>query len=182
MNEIEHVLRTALFVTPLTVDTARYAAVGLAVSLLLWWPVVRCTQWSAIPTLLAFLSLSVVLALTLAPGGHRDEGGARACILGAPSQLRAQLGSISTSPEALLNTVMLVPLAFFAVLAIRRAWPVVLAVLLLPAVIELAQTRIPGRTCSGMDYVTNAAGGLAGALLGALVLVLWQRRRGNRAT
>lgn len=176
IGDIGRILHTALFVTPLSVQTVLYAVIGLAVTALVWWPLVRLTGWSPVPTLLALVALTAVLALTLAPGNVDYVTGVRACIAGAPHHLRARLLAISTSPEALLNMVLLVPLGLFAVLAVRRAWPVAVFVVVLPAVIELAQTRVPGRVCSGIDYLTNVTGGLLGVLLGWLVLVLWRRR------
>ncbi len=177
MDTIERVLRTALFVTPISPAALLLAAAGTVVSLLLWRPLVRVSGWRPVPTLLALLALTAVCALTLAPGSNPGEGGARACIAGAPVHLRARLLAIRTSPEALLNMVLLVPLGCFAVLAVRRLWPALVLVLVLPAAIELAQTRIPGRVCSGIDYLTNAAGGVLGAVLGIVVLSCWQRRQ-----
>ena len=174
MSYLDHLLRVAFFVTPLTNATAVYATVGVGASLVIWWPLVRWTGWARIPTLLALLSLAATLALSLAPNGAAPREGLRACILGAPRLLQAQLFSITTSPEALLNTVMLIPLGLFAVLAVRRVWPVALFILLLPTVVELSQTRIDGRYCSGIDYVTNIIGGLVGVVLGTLILVSWR--------
>ncbi len=72
---------------------------------------------------------------------------------------------------------LLLPLGVAVVLAARRLGPGLLVVLVVPAAIELAQTRVPGRVCSGVDYATNASGGIVGVLLGGVVLLLVPRLR-----
>jgi VanZ family protein len=175
IGELDHLLRTAFDVTPLSPLTGLYALLGVVVSLVVWRPLVRATSWASVPTLLALLALTLVLALTLAPAATDITSDSSGCYLGG-RHLRSRLLQIRTDPESLLNLVLFVPLGLFAVLALRRIWLPTLLVLVLPAVIELAQLRIPGRECSGIDYLTNAAGGLAGVLLGALTLWLLRRR------
>lgn len=175
IGELDHILRTAFDVTPLSPLTGLYALLGVIVSLVVWRPLVRMTGWASVPTLLALLALAAVLALTLAPAPADLATDSSGCYLGG-RHLRSRLLQIRTDPESLLNLVLFVPLGLFAVMAVRRFWGPTLLVLVLPAVIELTQLRIPGRECSGIDYLTNAAGGLTGVLLGAVVLWLIRRR------
>lgn len=181
MVELRRVALAVLRYTPLSVGSFLLGAVGLAVALLLWRPLVRATGWGS-PGTLAALVLGVgVLALTLTPGRAVGPRGVRSCVRAAQVQVDSKIGQIATSPEALLNLVLLAPLGFALVLATRRAWLAALLVLALPGVVELAQTRVPGRVCSGLDYLTNATGGLAGVALGALALALGGAARRVRA-
>lgn len=50
-----------------------------------------------------------------------------------------------------------------------------MVILALPGAVELVQTQIPGRVCSGADYVTNVAGGLVGIGIGVLTAAVWGR-------
>jgi hypothetical protein len=59
--------------------------------------------------------------------------------------------------------------------AVRAAW-IALSCVGLGALLEFAQTFVPGRTCSLKDGLVNAAG----ALLGAVGSLIWQRCRGAR--
>lgn len=175
IGELDHILRTAFDVTPLSPLTGLYALLGVVLSLLVWRPLAHATGWAPVPTLFALLALTLVLALTLAPAPADLASDSSGCYFGS-HHLRSRLLQIRTDPESLLNLVLFVPLGLLAVLAVRRVWPPTLLVLVLPAVIELAQLRIPGRECSGIDYLTNVAGGLVGVLLGWLLLRVARRR------
>nr|WP_272921130.1 VanZ family protein [Streptomyces sp. SID2119] len=67
----------------------------------------------------------------------------------------------------------MVPFGLLGVLATRRPGLVAGFSLLLPATIETTQALAPiGRACDTSDFVANGAGGLAGTVLGALVIVV----------
>lgn len=71
------------------------------------------------------------------------------------------------------NFCLLVPFGLLGVLATRRPGLVAGFSLLLPATIETTQALAPiGRACDTSDFVANGAGGLAGTVLGALVIVV----------
>lgn len=95
----------------------------------------------------------------------------------APRQLDRTVTAQALPTETLLNAVMLVPLGVALALAARRLLPAVAVLLVVPGAVEVVQTRIPGRTCSGVDYLTNLGGGLAGVALGAVLLVVTRRPR-----
>lgn len=168
-------------VTPLSGWTALYALVGTTVSVLGWRRLARWTGWAALPTLLSLLALSAVLALTLSPAPNYPRPlGLRSCLRGVPAELGGGPVAVLGHVEALLNLVLLAPLGLFLVLATRRPLLGVVVVVVLPAVVELTQTQVSGRMCSGADLVTNATGGLAGVAVGGLVLLAGARVRSRR--
>ena len=141
----------------------------MALSLLLWRPASRAWGWVPAPTLATLVLLSLVAAITLVPGRQPPTGGVRSCVRRAPRVLDATV-SQGLSDETLLNLVMLAPLGIALVLAARRWLPVLGLLVLVPGVVEIAQTRVPGRICSGVDYATNLTGGLLGAAVGVALL------------
>lgn len=166
-------------ITPISPLTVAVAALGVLVSLLVSRPLARRTGWSPAWTLVS-LALGVsTLALTLLPGGARGPGGLRSCVRAAASG-EGLLTNFSAADTA-LNLILLVPLGFAVVLATRRVAPGLLVVLVLPGLIELTQTQVPGRVCSGVDYATNVVGGTAGVVAAGVVLAAaWTLRRVRR--
>jgi len=159
---VGHLVHTVLAVTPMSWWTLLVAVAGTVLSLVVWRPVVRASGWGNPTTLASTLLITAVLALTMGPGSASGPGGIRMCVRAAPALVETSVYRITTSAEALLNLVFLVPLGVTMVLATRRP-------------VELTQTRIPGRVCSGADYVTNVTGGLVGIVVGVLTAVVWGR-------
>ena len=110
---------------------------------------------------LAGASLALVPATTLARGDALIAW-RRSCLI--------QPGLSLGTPEALLNALLFAPAAFFAVLALRREAPVVLAVLASSAVVEAVQSVTALGTCQTSDVVRNVAGAMVACGLAALVL------------
>ncbi len=130
--------------------------------------VCRRTGWRPIPTMVALLGLVMAFALTLTVNGD-DLGSVAACLPDGIDGVRRAFADVGSGLENLLNVAMLMPFALATVLATRRTMVPALVMLVLPGLIELAQTMVPGRQCSPADYLANALGGLlvvgAGALL-----------------
>jgi VanZ like family len=141
--------------------------VGLSISVLIWRPLVRRFSWRPWPTLVALVAISVTLALTLGPG-FAEGVTIRQCVPSTRGELVGELRAVAQSSEGLLNLLLLVPLGVAATLATRRPLLVCILVIALPGLIELMQTQIAGRVCSGTDYVENVLGGLAGVAVGAV--------------
>lgn len=164
---------------PVSGWTAAALLVGVALSVLLWRPLARRTDWRGPWTLVALLSVSAVLALTLTPGDSVRHVGLRECIPREPSDLRHMVfhtgGGIVADG---LNVLLTLPVTLGMVMATRRLTPALLVSPLLPLFIETTQTLIPGRVCAVSDLVTNTIGGLIGALSGwALRRAPVERRR-----
>ena len=145
---------------------------GVALSIRFAPAVAARLGWRRRATLVCALLVSGVLALTMGPGGAVNPGGVRACVRRTETQVGTLFSGVPASAEALLNLVFLFPLGVALVLATRRVWLPILLVLLLPGAIELVQTQLPGRVCSAVDYFTNVTGGVAGTLVGGLVLLV----------
>jgi len=117
--------------------------------------------WRPCATLATLLSLTAALALTVTPvpGGLRM--GLSACI---PYDWNDLLFNILYSGGGMftgvLNLVLLVPLAASLVL------PAVAVGALLPLLIELAQTQLPGRGRMVADWLANSTGAGLGAAVG----------------
>jgi glycopeptide antibiotics resistance protein len=79
-----------------------------------------------------------------------------------------------------LNLVLLLPAAFFAAWALRRAWTVVLGALVLSLGVETTQAALDIGTCQAGDMTRNSAGALAGAVAGVLLARALGLRRGAR--
>jgi glycopeptide antibiotics resistance protein len=118
--------------------------------------------------MVALLGLAMAVALTMPENGNR-LGSVAACLPDDLGDVATAAGRVGVGLESLLNVAMLMPFALAAVLATRRvAWPA-LVVVVLPAVIELVQTQVPGRQCSVGDYLANTLGGLIAVAAGALL-------------
>jgi len=149
--------------------------------------VARRFGWSRWPTLGMLLSIAIIAALTLppAPAGSLvvpiapgvsmngpDPDVVVACLdsLTDPSVLWAGLITTDSLGERVGNILMFVPLAFFAVLAVRRR-PMLAAgvVVLLPAGVEICQAVLGlGRECVGYDWANNGTGVVLGAIAGGV--------------
>ncbi|MFE2142214.1 hypothetical protein ACFXA3_10750 [Streptomyces sp. NPDC059456] len=114
-------------------------------------------------------ALSLQLAATLAPVGRAS--GAAGCAVDPDVFARA------FGPQWVLNACMTAPVSFLAVILFRSKRLVLAGVLLLGLTIELVQALDGGigRNCDSADFAANAAGSLAGVLLGTL----WLRRGGH---
>lgn len=110
---------------------------------------------------LAGASYALVPATTLARGDALIAWG-RSCVI--------QPGLSLGTPEALLNAFLFAPAAFFAVLAVRRAAPVVLVVLASSAAVEAVQSVTALGTCQTADVVRNVAGAMVACGVAALLL------------
>lgn len=106
-------------------------------------------------------SFALVPATTLARGDAMIGWG-RSCLI--------QPGLSLETPEALLNALLFVPAAFFAVLAVRRAIPIVLAALASSAAVEAAQSATALGTCQTSDVVRNVAGAMFACGVATLLL------------
>lgn len=166
-------------VVPVSWSTVLILSVALAVIAVGWRPVVRRTGWSARPTLVSAVGLAVVLALTLGGGTEPDHihGGAAAC--SAEESVAETLLEPTHNLESALNLALLVPVGAASALAVRRPFPPLLLVLVLPAAVEAVQLTVPGRICSPADYLLNALGGVVGVGTGVAALAR-QRGRADR--
>ena len=134
----------------------------------------RRRRWSRVRVVyagLAGVGLALVPATTLARGEAALAW--RSCIV--------QPGLSSGSPEAVLNALLFVPAAFFAVLALRRAAPVVLAALVCSAGVELIQTVTSLGACQTADVVRNVSGAVVAAGVAGLLVRASARDRVTEA-
>jgi hypothetical protein len=131
------------------------------------------------------------------------DGGLTAALVGvvlATFTPLSEFGGTSTHPRAIqlvplerldgapvefavINLLLLAPVAFLLVLRGRRAWfvPAVLACVGLSVVIELLQLFHPSRGTNVDDVLLNSAGALAGATLGGLARWVRPTTRAHRA-
>ena len=124
----------------------------------------RRLRWSRIRIAsagVAGASLALVPATTLARGDAMIAWG-RSCLI--------QPGLSLETPESLLNALLFAPAAFFAMLAVRRATPVVLAALVSSAAVEAVQSVTALGTCQTADVVRNVAGAIFACGVAALLL------------
>lgn len=172
--EAAHHLRR---VVPISKWTPIFLLVGLVVALLIWRPLARGLRWRSFPTLIALLSLAGASAMTLSPRGwYGNHKSLERCLPGTLGEIANSASKVGGNMESLLNVGMLVPLGIALVVAIRRVgWPTLLVVVL-PAVIEISQTIVPGRQCSTADYLANALGGVVGIAVGVVIDRMWLAR------
>lgn len=140
---------------------------GAAISLLVWRRLARWLGWRPEATLGVALSLTVALTLTVTPVPGGTTMALGACI---PYDWNDFLYNVLYTGggvfAVLLNLTLMFPLGACLVLATRRLLPAVAVGLLLPLVVEYAQTELPGRSCTVSDWLTNTAGALLGAAVG----------------
>lgn len=111
---------------------------------------------------LAAASFALVPATTLARGDAQITWG-HSCLI--------QPGLSLNTPEAKLNALLFAPAAFFAMLAIRRAAPVVLGALASSAGVEVLQSVTALGTCQSSDVVRNVAGAMVACGVARLFLL-----------
>ncbi|HEY3894015.1 MAG TPA: VanZ family protein [Pseudonocardiaceae bacterium] len=140
---------------------------------LAWWLAPR-RGWDRGPAALGGCALAAAWAVTLvrpfgvfAAGGLDPLATLRLCTVGS--------WSLSHLYEQ-LNVAMLVPFAFFGTLATRRPLALVASSALVSAVAEYVQAATGGGQCQARDLVHNTLGGVIGALLAVLVLLMQARR------
>ncbi|ANZ41555.1 hypothetical protein BBK82_42005 [Lentzea guizhouensis] len=130
------------------------------------WFAARRFWWRPVPSVLAGISLGVVLGVTfsrtLPDWAGRDEF--------------CQLNGFSLHGSAeLLNAMLFVPLVFFAVLATRRPLAVLGLAIALSAVVEVLQPLTRRGLCETQDFLNNSAGAVVAAVVAAGVLALGRR-------
>ncbi|HEY7486983.1 MAG TPA: VanZ family protein [Streptosporangiaceae bacterium] len=151
------------------------------VGLLVWRVLVRWCGLRSAPALLLCLSAAVCLALTV-PQAVAYGAPARLgqCLAHPAADLTYSIRIFGTRGlEDLMNVLLWVPPGLFGVLATRRFWYVVGGISVTMIVVELLQTIDPGRECDPGDWVYNTVGGLIGAVLGTLLIFVYERVRGR---
>lgn len=120
----------------------------------------------------AAAGLSIVVATTLVREGgfFRINGDSLAYCIANP-------GLRIDTPERLLNVLLFSPFAFFAVLAIRRSWPVLPAALGVSAALEAVQSLTGRGVCEAGDLTRNLLGATVAVALAAVI-----DRRGRPAS
>lgn len=136
--------------------------------------------WRPVPSVLAGISLGVVLGVTFSrtlPDYSSMPG------VVAQDRPFCYLNGFSASgANELLNLLLFVPLVFFAVLATRRPLAVAGAAVALSAVIELVQPITNRGLCETQDFLNNSAGSLVAAAAAAALVALLSRRVQERAS
>ena len=141
---------------PLSAWTAVVAVLGTAGALLIHQRLARWARLRRLPTLVALIALSCVLALTVTPGTVTDQDHWTGCLPTGESTLHL----LGHDTENVLNWLLMVPFAAAMVVASGRVLLPAGLTAVIPAVIELAQLVVPGRLCSTPDYLANVLGGL----------------------
>lgn len=162
---------------PVSVWTLVALAAGTVVSVLVWRPATRRTGWRPGATLVTLLLFTVALSLTVTPDGDQPKLGLAACI---PYDWNDLLFTVLHTGGGLvgnvLNLLLLLPLTASLVLATGRTRSAVVLALLMPPMVELVQTQLPGRSCVVSDLLTNMTGALLGVAVG------WAAERRLRQT
>lgn len=141
--------------------------VGTAASLFCWRAIARKLEWRPAPTLVALLSLTAILAITGAPDGALPPIRLSDCVPLDLSKLAYKALHTGGGLTAdVLNGILPMPFTAALTLASGRGRLVLVIAVLLPGLIELTQTLLPGRQCAISDYLTNTLGGIAGVGLG----------------
>jgi hypothetical protein len=127
----------------------------------------RRAGWRPVPSMLAGISLGIVLGVTFSRTLPDWAGRDQFC----------QINGFSLHGSAeLLNALLFVPLVFCAVLATRRPVAVPVSAVALSAVIEVVQPLTRRGLCETQDFLNNSAGAVAAAVLAAGVLAVRRRR------
>lgn len=130
----------------------------------------RRNGWRPVPSVLAGISLGVVLGVTFSRTLPDWAGREEFCHLNG--------FSLHGSSEV-LNALLFVPLVFFAVLATRRPLAVLGAAVALSAVIEIVQPLTRRGLCETQDFLNNSFGAVVAAVLAAGVVALGRRAAGR---
>jgi hypothetical protein len=146
-------------------------AVGVVVGIIVLgpagWFAARRYRWRPVPSVLAGISLGVVLGVTFSRTLPDWAGRDGFCHINAFSL---------TGSSELLNAVLFVPLVFFAVLATRRPLPVLVSAIALSAAIEVVQQLTRRGLCETQDFLNNSAGAVVATAAAAAVVAVVQRR------
>lgn len=154
--------------------------VGTGLAMLCWRPLARRLAWWPAPTLVLLLSLTAILALTVTPDGGGSPIPLRVCVPRDPSALMHNALHTGGGLIAdLLNGMLPVPFTAALTLASGRGRMALAIAILLPGVIEVTQTLLPGRHCAISDFLANAVGGTAGFGLGWVLRQLLPERPGS---
>ncbi len=148
---------------PLVAGGVVVGAVALGVG---GWFTARRFWWRPVPSVLAGISLGVVLGVTFSRTLPDWAGRDAFCHINAFS-LRGD--------AELLNALLFVPLVFCAVLATRRPLAVLVSAVALSAAIEVVQPLTRRGLCETQDFLNNSAGAVVAAVLAAGVLAAWER-------
>ncbi|MET8468438.1 VanZ family protein [Streptomyces sp. NPDC006422] len=129
-------------------------------------PLARRAGLPPAATLGMLVAAAFCLGLTL-PDQVQEGASARldACLTGA--SVRAFPGGPA---HHAFNVVAWVPLGLYGALATRRPVAFALAGSAAWALVEVAQTLDPERSCQPVDWLNNSVGVLAGALVGTFLL------------
>jgi VanZ family protein len=132
--------------------------------------------------LLTGASLAVVLGVTMVPwGGWRNFGlttNALDSISRNVRPERADLTAWAHAGDGPLNVLLFLPLGFFLALLLRRPITAAVTCVVLSVGIECYQSSLTTRVGSFADVVANGLGAAGGALVAALILLVW--RPGSR--
>ncbi|WP_369138402.1 VanZ family protein [Modestobacter versicolor] len=129
------------------------------------------------------LSLAVVLGLTVVPtGGWQRFGVAPGALDSIARNLRPLPGDLTAwthTSDGPPNVALFVPLGLFLALLLRRPLAAAAAAVVLSAAIECYQAALTTRVGAFADVVANGLGGLLGAALAGVLLLLLPRDRGD---
>jgi hypothetical protein len=129
----------------------------------------RRSAWQPEATVVALVSLTGLLALTITPDDDGPPLTLRQCVPLDPELLAHNaLHTGGGLGGDLLNGLLTLPLTLALTMATGRAGLVIAVAVTMPAGIELVQTLLPGRFCAISDYLANSLGGLLGVGLGIL--------------
>ncbi|EWC58082.1 hypothetical protein UO65_6638 [Actinokineospora spheciospongiae] len=126
--------------------------------------------WRPVPALLAGLGAALVLAVTLSR--NRPDFASMPGVVSYGEPFCILDGVSLTGGYELLNVLLFMPFAFFAVIATHRPLSVSVVSVVSSAGIELAQTLTGQGVCETQDFLHNAIGIVAAAVLGAAVNTL----------
>jgi hypothetical protein len=121
------------------------------------------SRWRVAGAAAAGIGLAGALALTWG----------RWFVVGDPSWRGCETGTALTvhNAEAVLNWLVLMPAAFFAMLAWQRLRLVLLVCLGVPVVIELVQSVAALGVCQAADVVRNGGGAVVAAVFAGILMV-----------
>lgn len=137
---------------------------GLVAGVASWW-------WlcSRVPALRALAGGVLLLVLTLIGTVTLSPSSSLAVQDGCRLTLDDSFLGAYTDEARHLNLLLFVPVGLLAVMALPRrlSWVAVAMALMIPVLIELAQTTsVVNRSCDALDLVDNWSGGAVGLLIG----------------
>ena len=127
--------------------------------------------WRPVPSVLAGISLGVVLGVTMSR--TRPDWMHVYAVEGPFCHLT---GFSMVGGSELMNVLLFMPLAFFAVLATRRPLPVAVAAVGLSVLIELVQSWTERGVCETRDLLNNSVGAVVAVGVAALLRSLTDDR------